>query len=130
MVPWQAHISILNLCYTVGKNPVRAETPSYPIGSFGIGVEVEFLLQPRENIKTAHDIRQFSKAVASSYNDFMDRSEPGRHPRMHNAIDESYLGPRFAEWSLDSDSTIEMPKKGHAPCKCSSWSQTIRSNKG
>ncbi|KAJ6026606.1 amidoligase enzyme-domain-containing protein [Penicillium canescens] len=39
---------------------------------------------------------------------------PGRHPRMYNAIDESYLGPRFAEWSLDLDSTIEMPKKGRA----------------
>ncbi|KAG0154189.1 hypothetical protein PDIDSM_1569 [Penicillium digitatum] len=100
---------------TVGKNSVRAEAPTYPIGSFGIGVEVEFLLQPRENIKAADDVRQFSKAVASSYNAFMDQSEPG---------------PGFAEWSLDSDSTIEMPKKGRAPWGLESISPIFRAHEG
>jgi hypothetical protein len=47
---------------------------------------------------------------------FLAQYAPDKHPRMHNAINESYLGPRFAEWSLDSDSTIDMPNKGQAPC--------------
>ncbi|OAF56731.1 hypothetical protein VC83_07069 [Pseudogymnoascus destructans] len=34
---------------------------------------------------------------------------------MHNAINESYLGERYSEWSLDSDSTIETPNKNQAP---------------
>lgn len=55
--------------------------------------------------------------VAASYNDYLARVAPGHHPKMHNAIDEPYLGPQFAEWSLDSDSTIEMPNHGGAPCK-------------
>lgn len=55
--------------------------------------------------------------VAASYNDYLARIAPGHHPKMHNAIDEAYLGPQFAEWSLDSDSTIEVPNRGGAPCK-------------
>lgn len=55
--------------------------------------------------------------VAASYNDYLARVAPGHHPKMHNAIDEAYPGPQFAEWSLDSDSTIEMPNRGGAPCK-------------
>jgi hypothetical protein len=55
--------------------------------------------------------------VASIYNSHLASSAPGPHPSMHNAIDESYLGPRFAEWSLDSDLTINVPDKNQALCK-------------
>lgn len=89
--------------------------PLYPTGSFGIGVEVEFLLKSRSG-KSAETIREFSRMVAASYNDYLMRVAPGNHPKMHNAIDEAYLGPQFAEWSLDSDSTIEIPNRGGALC--------------
>lgn len=62
-------------------------------------------------------IREFSRMVAASYNDYLARVAPGHHPKMHNAIDEAYLGLQFAEWSLDSDSTIEVPNRGGTPCK-------------
>jgi hypothetical protein len=51
------------------------------------------------------------------YNNYLARVAPGYYPKMHNAMDEVYLRPQFAEWSLDSDSTIEMPNLGGAPCK-------------
>jgi len=63
------------------------------------------------------NMREFSRQVAASYNNFVVRYTHGNHPKMHNAIAEAYLGPRFAEWSLDYDSTIEMPNKEKAPCQ-------------
>lgn len=94
----------------------QTAAPRYPPQSFGIGVEIEFLLDPRDRAEEGRDIRSFSKSVASSYNDFLARFDANGHPNMHNAIDEAYLGTQFAEWSLDSDSTIDMPQKGRAPC--------------
>ncbi|KAF7591582.1 hypothetical protein BBP40_001330 [Aspergillus hancockii] len=111
------------------RQVAQAETPKYPPGSYGIGVEVEFLLNPRDKSKGDDNIRGFSKLVADSYNNFLTRFDPGRHPRMHNAIDESYIGPRFAEWSLDSDSTIETPSKGHAPWGLESISPIFRAHR-
>ncbi|KAH8691937.1 putative amidoligase enzyme-domain-containing protein [Talaromyces proteolyticus] len=107
----------------------QIEAPTYPSGSYGIGVEVEFLLSPRQETKS-NSIRDFSIKVASSYNTYLDQLAPGRHPRMHNAIDEAYLGPQFAEWSLDSDSTIEMPNKGHEPWGLESISPIFRAHNG
>ncbi|KAB8269043.1 hypothetical protein BDV30DRAFT_230136 [Aspergillus minisclerotigenes] len=96
------------------KKPTNLAAPSYPTGSFGNGIEVEFLLSSRST-NSAKTIREFSRMVAASYNDYLARVASGQHPKMHNAIDEAYLGPQFAEWSLDSDSTIEMPNRGGAP---------------
>jgi hypothetical protein len=79
-------------------------------------VEVEFLLSSRSTNR-AETIREVSRTVAASYNNDLTRVAPGQHPKMHNAIDEAHLGPQFAEWSLDSDSTIEMPNRGGAPCE-------------
>ncbi|KAA8652759.1 hypothetical protein EYZ11_013371 [Aspergillus tanneri] len=114
---------------TARRMVAQTDVSKYPTGSFGIGVEVEFLLEPRDKSRASDDIRSFSKSVASSYNDFLAQFEPDKHPRMHNAIDESYHGPRFAEWSLDSDSTIEMPNKGHAPWGLESISPIFRAHK-
>ncbi|KKK21627.1 hypothetical protein P175DRAFT_0532266 [Aspergillus ochraceoroseus IBT 24754] len=75
---------------------------------------------------SAMTIREFSTMVAVSYNDYLARAAPGHHPKMHNAIDEAYLGPQFAEWSLDSDSTIEMPNRGGAPWGLESISPIFR----
>lgn len=55
--------------------------------------------------------------VAAYYNEYPARVAPGHHPKVHNAIDEAHLANQFAEWSLDSDSTIEMPNRDGAPCK-------------
>ncbi|OBS22823.1 hypothetical protein FPOA_09148 [Fusarium poae] len=46
---------------------------------------------------------------------------------MHNAIDQSYRGVKFAEWSLDSDSTIETPDKNKAPWGLENISPIFRS---
>ncbi|KAL4791915.1 putative amidoligase enzyme-domain-containing protein [Aspergillus venezuelensis] len=51
---------------------------------------------------------------------------PSRRAALHNAIHEAYLGPQFAEWSLDSDSTIEMPNPGSAPWGLESISPIFR----
>ncbi|KAJ5708166.1 hypothetical protein N7488_007967 [Penicillium malachiteum] len=96
------------------KKLAQLVAPSYPTGSFGIGIEVEFLLSSRST-NSAKTIRKFSRMVATSYNNYLARVAPGHHPKMHNAIDEAYLGPQFAEWSFDCDSTIEMPNRGEAP---------------
>ncbi|KAL7924402.1 putative amidoligase enzyme domain-containing protein [Trichoderma austrokoningii] len=79
-----------------------------PRGSFGLGVEVEFLLSSRKP-DGSKKIRDFSQSVANFYNKFLEKNEPGRHPEMHNAIDEAFHGPKFSEWTLDSDSTIRVP---------------------
>lgn len=65
---------------------------------------------------SAKSIREFSKMVAEYY-EYLARVAPGHHPKTHNAIDEAYIAPQFAEWSLDSDSTIKMPNRDGAPCK-------------
>lgn len=59
-------------------------------------------------MNNARTIREFSRIVAASYNDYLARVAPGLHPKMHNAIDEPYLGPQFAEWSLDSVTQIDL----------------------
>ncbi|EAS31889.3 uncharacterized protein CIMG_07368 [Coccidioides immitis RS] len=113
----------------LGKQPAVPKEPQYPIGSFGIGVETQFLLasrDPKENKATT--IREFSRMVASMYNSYLASSAPKQHPGMHNAIDELYLGPRFAEWSLDSDSTIDIPDKNQAPWALESISPIFRAH--
>lgn len=100
---------------SIKQNPAPQPIPPR---SIGIGIETEFLLRPRDPKLDAATIRDFSRHVASGYLQHISQNPTG-HPKMHNAIDESYLGTRFAEWSLDSDSTIKMPNKGQAPCQIS-----------
>ena len=86
--------------------------------SIGIGIETEFLLRPRDKKFDAATIRDFSRGVASGYLQYIAHAHT-KHPKMHNAIHESYFGERFAEWSLDDDSTIQMPNHNQAPCEIS-----------
>ncbi|KAM0370703.1 hypothetical protein ACHAPY_010275 [Fusarium culmorum] len=92
--------------------------PRYPQGSFGIGVETEFLLEPRKRELDGRTLREVSIKAVASYNAFLStQGQESSHPAMHNAIDQSYRGAKFAEWSLDSDSTIETLNKDKAPCE-------------
>jgi hypothetical protein len=88
-------------------------------GTIGIGIETEFLLVARDRSLARENIRDFSRALAAGYKQSIS-GNPNKHPGMHNAINESYLGERFSEWSLDFDTTIETPKPGQELCKCSS----------
>jgi hypothetical protein len=99
-----------------GSEASKSCTNNLPPGTIGIGIETEFLLVARDKNLNRGNIRDFSRALASGYNQSIN-GNTNKHPGMHNAIDESYLGERFSEWSLDSDSTIETPKKGQAPCE-------------
>ena len=89
-----------------------------PAGSIGIGVETELLLTARSIEDHGRDKRDFCRKVAGGYMKTLDSDTRIKHPGMHNAIDEAYLGTQFAEWSLDSDITIVTPDKKSAPCKC------------
>ncbi|KAM0349605.1 hypothetical protein ACHAP4_010384 [Fusarium culmorum] len=85
---------------------------------FGIGVETEFLLEPRKRELDGRTLREVSIKAAASYNLFLStQGQESSHPAMHNAMDQSYRGAKFAEWSLDLDSTIETPNKDKAPCE-------------
>ncbi|CAG1979937.1 unnamed protein product [Fusarium graminearum] len=102
--------------------------PRYPQGSFGIGVETEFLLEPRKRELDGRTLREVSIKAAASYNAFLStQGQESSHPAMHNAIDQSYRGAKFAEWSLDSDSTIEIPNKDKAPWGLENISPIFRS---
>ncbi|KAF5537693.1 hypothetical protein FPHYL_12694 [Fusarium phyllophilum] len=110
------------------KKTTQPPVPKYPPGSFGIGVETEFLLEPRRKDLDGRTNREFSIKAASSYNAFLKtQGREKTHPSMHNAIDQPYHGPQFAEWSLDSDSTIETPNKNRAPWGLENISPIFRS---
>lgn len=82
-------------------------------------METEFLLRPRYSQGQGKTLREFSKRVADGY---MAATQPAKvitYPRMHNAIDEAYHGEKYAEWSLDSDITITVPKQAQQWCKTS-----------
>lgn len=83
----------------------KPRSEAIALRSIGIGIETGFLLRPLDPKIDTATIREFSRQVASGYLQYISHS-PMEHPRMHNAIDEPYLGTRFAEWSLDTDSTF------------------------
>lgn len=79
-------------------------------------METEFLLSPRFEELNGSNLREVSIKAASEYNLTLLEKNDGEHPKMHNGIDQAYHGLQYAEWTLDSDSTIEMPTKGRPPC--------------
>jgi hypothetical protein len=101
----------------VSKQQRKAQLPrpSYPTGSFGNGVEVAFLLTSW-NINSAKAIRELSRVISVSYNDYLARVAPGHPPRC-TMQSIACFRPQFAEWSLDSESTIETSNRESAPCE-------------
>lgn len=78
-------------------------------GTFAIGIETEVLISPR-TISQARKSEDFSREVVRGYLKQLQQTRD-LHPGMHNAINESSRGARFSEWSLDEDSTIELPAR-------------------
>ncbi|RGP58024.1 hypothetical protein FSPOR_11936 [Fusarium sporotrichioides] len=110
------------------RKATQPPAPQYPKGSFGIGVETEFLLEPRRRELDGHTLREVSIKAAEAYNAFLStQGQQMTHPAMHNAINQSYHGAKFAEWSLDSDSTIDTPNKDQAPWGLENISPIFRS---
>ncbi|KAH8812205.1 hypothetical protein F5884DRAFT_831887 [Xylogone sp. PMI_703] len=105
------------------RQVMQPTTSRYPSGSFGIGVETEFLLEPCQRSFDGNTLREVVIKAASSYNEFLSRQNYKEHPAMHNAIDQAYHRPQYAEWSLDSDTTIETRNRNRAPY--SPWRQHI-----
>ncbi|EGX88971.1 hypothetical protein CCM_09018 [Cordyceps militaris CM01] len=97
------------------QHSVDKVLPEYLADSFAVGVETEFLLFPRSRNLHGSGLRDVAVKAASEYNLYLSRTGDGEHPKMHNGIDQAYHGLQFAEWTLDSDSTIEMPTKDSAP---------------
>lgn len=87
------------------------------LSDFGIGVEFEFLLTPRGAGLIGNDLCDFMAEVASLYKKYLAKNTPGSHPDMHSDIDTEYKGPRYAEWTINTDVTIDTPNEDTAPYK-------------
>lgn len=111
----QRQEKVNNIC-TDAQYSSKQKFPKYPPDSFTVGVETEFLLYPRSAKLNGSILRDVSIKAASAYNLTLSERSDVEHPKMHNAIDQAYRGLQYAEWTLDSDSTIEMPNKDSPPC--------------
>ena len=85
-----------------------------PPGSLGVCVETGSVVAPQFYAREAPNVHDFSQEVARGYNKMLPAIPYSPHPAMHSAIHQSYMGNPFAEWSLDSGSTIVMPNAGRA----------------
>ncbi|KAJ5682653.1 hypothetical protein N7462_005818 [Penicillium macrosclerotiorum] len=88
-----------------GKIRSQPHASNHHSEKFRLGVEVEFLLIASNSRIPPNQISEFSKEVASSYNDYLDRTGDC-HPRMYNSIEEDHEDPTFSEWSLGIDKSI------------------------
>lgn len=92
------------------KAPVTRQEAPPPTGSFGIGIELELLLESR-TIPSAADntFPRFARHCAASYNN----SVPGQFPRMHSLIQAQWVGVPYTQWVLHHDPTCETERE---PC--------------
>ncbi|KAI1129698.1 putative amidoligase enzyme-domain-containing protein [Nemania abortiva] len=83
---------------TTHPSPARA-----PLGTIGVGIETEFILQSREPGPSDGSLRLFARALAANYN----QSVPPSNPRMDSLVQNLVDGPPHMAWKLVHDPTCE-----------------------
>ncbi|KAI0449304.1 hypothetical protein F5B21DRAFT_494788 [Xylaria acuta] len=74
-----------------------------PLGTIGIGVETEFILQSRNPGPSDSSLRLFARSLAANHN----RSVPPSNPRMDSLVQNLVDGPPHMAWKLVHDPTCE-----------------------
>ncbi|KAA8644932.1 uncharacterized protein ATNIH1004_009143 [Aspergillus tanneri] len=86
------------------KAPVVHKESPPPPGSFGIGIEMELLLESRFTPSAADNtFPRFARQCAMSYNS----SVPSPYPRMHSLVQAQWEGVPHTQWVLHHDPTCE-----------------------
>ncbi|OOF90623.1 hypothetical protein ASPCADRAFT_135076 [Aspergillus carbonarius ITEM 5010] len=90
------------------KSPVTRQEAPPPAGSFGIGIELELLLESRMTPTAANNtFPRFARHCATSYNN----SVPGQFPRMHSLVQAQWVGVPHTQWVLHHDPTCETERE-------------------
>ncbi|KAE8136589.1 hypothetical protein BDV38DRAFT_293768 [Aspergillus pseudotamarii] len=104
------------------KAPVARKSSPPPRGSFGIGIEMELLLQSRvKPSATDNTFPRFARNCATIYNS----ETPSIYPRMHSLVQAQWVEIPHTQWVLHHDPTcetrtepwgIEIISPGNADC--------------
>ncbi|KAF2150029.1 hypothetical protein K461DRAFT_270570 [Myriangium duriaei CBS 260.36] len=87
--------------------------PSAPLGTFGTGLETEFLLTPLDaRTPSAPSMVEFAKTLRRGYNRSLtrDRHDNTNHPEINSVVLLEAQKRDFYTWSLARDCTIKCPR--------------------